>query len=75
MSGLLILSHTVLALQLPFAVFPLLHFAGSRRFSGRWKIGGLLLATGWACALAITAMDLYGLPDALRDAARVFALA
>jgi hypothetical protein len=28
----------------------------------------ILLVTGWASALLITAMDLYGLPDALKAA-------
>jgi manganese transport protein len=70
-NGLLVLSQAVLALQLPFAMLPLLHFASSRRFSGHWKIGGFLLVAGWASAVAITVMDLYGLPDTLRAAGRI----
>ena len=65
-TDLLTLSQVVLALQLPFAMFPLLHFIGSRRRMGRWRAGGFLLAAGWASAILITAMDIYGLPDSLK---------
>ena len=67
-TDLLTLSQVVLALQLPFAMFPLLHFTSSGRRMGRWKNGWFLLAAGWASAILITAMDLYGLPDSLRAA-------
>ena len=70
-NDLLVLSQVVLALQLPFAMFPLLHFASSRRRMGKWRIGWFLLATGWGSALLITVFDFYGLPDALREAWRV----
>jgi manganese transport protein len=62
------LSQVVLALQLPFAMFPLLHFTSSRKRMGAWKNGWFLLMTGWASALLITAMDIWGLPDALKSA-------
>jgi manganese transport protein len=67
-TDLLTLSQVVLALQLPFAMFPLLQFATSRRRMGDWKIGRFLLLTGWGSALLITVMDVYGLPDAIRTA-------
>ena len=67
-TDLLILSQVVLALQLPFAMFPLLHFTSSRKRMGKWRNGWFLMITGWGSALLITAMDLYGLPDALRSA-------
>ncbi len=67
-NDLLTLSQVVLALQLPFAMFPLLHFASSRRRMGRWKIGWFLMSAGWASALLITCMDVYGLPDSLKSA-------
>ncbi|MBI2301925.1 MAG: Nramp family divalent metal transporter [Armatimonadetes bacterium] len=70
-TDLLILSQVVLALQLPFAMFPLLHFTSSARRMGRWKNGWFLLITGWFSAILITAMDLYGLPDLLREAWQV----
>jgi manganese transport protein len=58
----------VLALQLPFAMFPLLHFASSRRRMGNWKLGRFLTVAGWGSALLITALDIYGLPDSLKTA-------
>jgi manganese transport protein len=67
-TDLLILSQVVLALQLPFAMFPLLHFTSSSKRMGKWRNGWFLLVTGWASALLITAMDLYGLPEALKGA-------
>lgn len=67
-NDLLTLSQVILALQLPFAMFPLLHFTSSRKHMGKWKNGWLLLSAGWTSALLITAMDLYGLPDSLKSA-------
>jgi manganese transport protein len=70
-TDLLTLSQVVLALQLPFAMFPLLQFTSSRRKMGPWKITGFLLIAGWASAILITAMDIYGLPDAVRSSLQV----
>jgi len=70
-NDLLNLSQVVLALQLPLAMFPLLHFTSSRRRMGKWKLGWLLLFTGWTSAILITAMDIYGLPDSIRQAWQV----
>jgi manganese transport protein len=67
-TDLLTLSQVVLALQLPFAMFPLLHFTSSRKRMGTWKNRGLLLVAGWTSAILITAMDVYGLPDSLKAA-------
>jgi manganese transport protein len=67
-TGLLTLSQVVLAMQLPFAMVPLLHFTSSKRRMGRHANGWFLLATGWASCILITALDLYGLPSALHDA-------
>jgi len=67
-TDLLTLSQVVLALQLPFAMFPLLHFTSSQKRMGGWKNGWFLLIAGWSSALLITAMDFYGLPDSLRAA-------
>jgi manganese transport protein len=65
-TSLLTLSQVVLALQLPFAMFPLLHFTSSGKRMGSWKNGPFLLAAGWASAILITAMDVYGLPDSVK---------
>jgi manganese transport protein len=70
-NDLLVLSQVVLALQLPFAMFPLLHFTSRQRFVGAWASGRFLLAAGWTTAILITAMDMYGLPEALGVAWRV----
>jgi manganese transport protein len=61
----------VLALQLPFAMFPLLHFTCSRKRMGTWRNGWFLVIAGWGSAVLITAMDVYGLPDAIRAASQV----
>src|SRR5579859_7598989 len=67
-TDLLILSQVVLALQLPFAMFPLLQFTSSRKRMGKWRNGWFLMAAGWGSALLITVMDIYSLPDALKQA-------
>jgi len=67
-TDLLTLSQVVLALQLPFAMFPLLQFTSSPKRMGSWKNGPFLVAAGWGSAILISAMDLYGLPDSLRAA-------
>jgi manganese transport protein len=72
-TDLLILSQVVLALQLPFALFPLLQFTSSRKRMGAWRNGWFLLMTGWGSAILITTMDVYGLPDSLKAAWRVIA--
>ena len=70
-TDLLNLSQVILALQLPFAMFPLLQFTSSRARLGHWKNGTFLMIAGWASAILITAMDLYGLPDLLKSAWQV----
>jgi manganese transport protein len=67
-NDLINLSQVVLALQLPLAMFPLLHFASSRKRMGQWRLGWFLLITGWSSAILITAMDIYGLPDSFSQA-------
>jgi manganese transport protein len=67
-NDLLTLSQVVLALQLPLAMFPLLHFTSSRRKMGVWRLGWFLTFAGWGSAILITALDLYGLPDSLKSA-------
>jgi manganese transport protein len=67
-NDLLTLSQVILALQLPLAMFPLLHFTSSRSRMGEWASRGLLLVIGWASAFLITGMDLYGLPELLKSA-------
>ena len=70
-TDLLTLSQVVLALQLPFAMFPLLQFTSSSKRMGKWRNGWFLLIAGWTSAILITAMDIVGLPDSLKSAWRV----
>ena len=70
-TDLLTLSQVVLALQLPFSMFPLLHLTSSRKRMGAWKNGWFLLIAGWGSAILITIMDIYALPDSLVAAWRV----
>ena len=72
-TDLLILSQVVLALQLPFAMFPLLQFTSSRKRMGNWTNGWFLLLAGWGSAILITAMDVYSLPESLKAAWQVIA--
>jgi manganese transport protein len=72
-NDLLVLSQVVLAMQLPFAMLPLLHLAGDRRVAGRGWGGAVLIGLGWASAAVIIGFDLYGLPGSVRDAARILA--
>ena len=65
---LLTLSQVVLALQLPFAMFPLLHFTSSSKYMGKWRLGMPLRIAGWTSAIIITIMDIYGLPESLQQA-------
>jgi len=67
-TDLLTLSQVVLALQLPFAMFPLLQFTSSEKRMGPWKNGWFLMTAGWASAILILCMDLYGLPESLKIA-------
>jgi manganese transport protein len=52
-------------------MFPLLHFNSSKKLMGRHRCGWFLLLAGWSSALIITALDIYGLPEAMSDAWRV----
>lgn len=70
-TDLLTLSQVVLALQLPFAMFPLLHFTSTRKRMGKWRNGWFLLSAGWASAILITAIDVFGLPESLKIAWRI----
>jgi manganese transport protein len=67
-TDLLNLSQVVLALQLPLAMLPLLHFTSSGKRMGKWKSGWFLLAAGWGSAILITVLDVVGLPDSLKQA-------
>ena len=67
-TGLLTLSQVVLALQLPLAMFPLVYFTSARKFMGKYASGWFLFVAAWGSCLLITALDFYGLPEALEEA-------
>jgi manganese transport protein len=67
-TDLLVLSQIMLALQLPFAMFPLLQFTSSRGRMGNYANGWFLLAAGWTTCVLITALVIYGLPEAFQKA-------
>ncbi|VVE88090.1 Nramp family divalent metal transporter [Pandoraea bronchicola] len=56
-TNLLIVSQVVLSLQLPFAVIPLVRFAGDAKLMGEWRARGALLAVAWLIAGAIVALN------------------
>ena len=63
-NDLLTLARSILALQLPFAMFPLLHFTSSRKIHGR--VGQPRVPARRSVGpvqFFITVMDLYGLPE------------
>jgi manganese transport protein len=67
-TDLINLSQAVLAIQLPLAMLPLLHFTSSKKRMGQWKNGSFLLIAGWGSAILITVMDVYGLPEGVKQA-------
>jgi manganese transport protein len=67
-TDLLTLSQVVLAIQLPLAMFPLVHFVSSKKIMGQHRIGWFLMTASWASCILITALDLYGLPESLARA-------
>jgi manganese transport protein len=69
-NDLLVLTQIVLALQLPFAMVPLLHFTSSRRHMGDYRNGWLLGMLGWTSCVLIIALLVYGLPESLAKAQR-----
>jgi manganese transport protein len=67
-TDLLVLSQVVLALQLPFAMVPLLHFTSSRTRMGDFRNGWFLFVAGSSSCVLIIGLILYGLPEALEKA-------
>jgi manganese transport protein len=54
---LLVLSQVVLSLQLPFAVIPLMLFAGDRQKMGALSTPVWQLVLGWSCAVLIVGLN------------------
>ena len=64
-NDLLTLSQVILGIQLPLAMFPLLHLTSSRRYMGPYAVRGVLFVVSWGSCLLITALDVYGLGSML----------
>ncbi|MBO1079244.1 Nramp family divalent metal transporter [Roseomonas haemaphysalidis] len=60
---LLVLSQVVLSLQLPFAVIPLMLFAGDRKRMGALATPLWQMALGWGCAVLIVGLNVMLLKD------------
>jgi manganese transport protein len=57
--ALLVLSQVVLSLQLPFAVFPLIHFTSDKKRMGPLAIGLGLKLVAWPVAILIAVMNVW----------------
>ena len=57
--ALLILSQVILSLQLPFAVFPLVHFTSDRHKMGVFVAPRWVQALAWAVAVVIAALNVW----------------
>lgn len=62
---LLVASQVILSLQLPFAIWPLLHFVSNRRMMGVHRPGNGLLAVAIAIGALITVLNLKLVADFL----------
>jgi manganese transport protein len=56
---LIILSQVILSLQLPFAVFPLIMFAGDRNKMGPFAVSGWMKGLAWLVAGIITLLNIW----------------
>lgn len=54
---LLVLSQVILSLQLPFAVFPLIHFTSDKKRMGPFAIGPGLKLIAWTVAVVIAVLN------------------
>jgi manganese transport protein len=61
---LLVLSQVILSLQLPFAVIPLMLFAGDRKRMGAHATPVWQMALGWGCAALIVVLNVVLLKNA-----------
>jgi manganese transport protein len=69
-NDLLTFSQVVLGIQLPLAMFPLLHFTSSTQRMGSYANGWFLLLAGWSSCILITLLDIYGLGGMIVGALR-----
>ncbi len=58
-------SQIVLGIQLPLAMIPLIYFTGRKQVMGKFANPMWLKIAAWTCAVVITALDVYGLVQAI----------
>ena len=58
-------SQIVLGIQLPLAMIPLIYFTGRKSVMGKFANPMWLKIAAWTCAVVITALDVYGLVQAI----------
>src|SRR5246127_1229368 len=56
---LLVLSQFILSLQLPFAIIPLIYFAGSKKMMGDFAVTNLYRTLAWIATSLITGLNFY----------------
>ena len=66
-TGLLVLSQVVLAMQLPFAIFPLVMFTSDKVKMGEFASKPLAKCVGYAIATTISGLNVYLLYQTLRE--------
>jgi Mn2+/Fe2+ NRAMP family transporter len=66
---LLVISQVVLSMQLPFAVFPLVHFTSLRKFTGRFANSVPVSILALLLAVVIALLNGYLLVSAARNPA------
>jgi manganese transport protein len=54
---LLVFSQVVLSFQLPFAIFPLIHFTSDKRGMGEFALRGLWKALAWVCGIVVVGLN------------------
>ncbi len=55
--NLLVFSQVVLSFQLPFAIFPLIHFTSDRRSMGEFATRGLWKVLAWVCGVVVVGLN------------------
>ncbi len=56
---LLVLSQFILSLQLPFAIIPLIYFAGNKKMMGDFAANNLYKTLAWIATILITGLNFY----------------
>ncbi len=57
--SLLVLSQFILSLQLPFAIIPLIYFAGSKKMMGDFAVTNFYKTLAWVATTLITGLNFY----------------